>query len=373
MKRPINQTTPTTLTTRAKPGFLPGIIVIIVLLVSSSQLVWAQSAVSGVPNLRLRYPSLGLSQYILGSSCLSLRSGPMDLDCNPAYLAGADKTIFRASVAANNQVSTVNDYREQLDKGDSIGMVNSLLNQSGPMQAEATSAIWYQHDWWAVGYVPFSGGFASYVQNPAYPTVSADVFKESSLFAKAGFVSAGDENLQFGVQARYVERQFFHQQFDLLDVIGSPGSLQIQGQKVFYLEPGVNYQFDGNWESEVSATLTRVAIYQTGAQDPFSPVIDIGLTTSPPFADGHFRTTTHYSNSPEITDVLSRFTQGAIFDFGKVASVSASLGKSSVGLGVNGHYQSVELGVGWRSEDISPDQWNTVQVSTYIFEAGLVF
>lgn len=332
-----------------------------------------EDAVSGIPNFHLDYPAMSLQQYVLGPVCLSLPGSALELSCNPAFLANEEKQQFRLNIAGNDHLIQVNEYRERLNSKDSVGIVDKVLSQSEPVVARASTATWYQRDWWAVGYSPFRGGFASVVRNAAYPEVSAHIYKESELFAKAGMLTLHDQDLQVGLGLRYVDRQFFRKQFDLLDAIGDSSRLKVDSQRVLYAEPGLNYSFDSSWASALSMSLTNVAVVQDGYQSPFHPVFDIGFSTAPPFAGRKLRTSTHYNGNPEQQDLFSRFRWGAIYDFDDVAAVALSLGKSSVAIGANGHIDSVVLGVGWKQEDISPDEWRSTRISTMLFEAGLVF
>jgi hypothetical protein len=349
------------------------IAVLVLMTFSTAEAFSDTSIVNGVGDFRREMPAVNLLQSILGPVCYSLPSTHLDLACNPAFLAREEKTQLRASLTINDRVGDVNDYRTKLEAGDSIGIVNQVLAEHDPMIARATSAIWYQRDWWAIGVLPFRGGFATNVQNPAYPRVAADIYKQSEVFGKAGFLVAGEPKLEVGFQLRYDDTQFFRREFDVLDVIGDPGQLSIESQRALYLEPGINYAFDSAWDSAVSATLTQGAIYQSGAQDGFMPVFDLGFRTAPPFAGGHLVTSTHFNNNPALPDLFSRFLWGAVYDFEKRAAVAVSLGKTVAGVGVMGHYDSVELALGWKTEQVSPDQWQATRVSTLMLEAGLVF
>jgi hypothetical protein len=320
------------------------------------------------------YPGLSLQQAILGPACLSLPASPLDLECNPAFLAKQEKRQLRISLVGSDQLPLVNEYRERLSTNDSIGIVNKVLNQREPLVARASAGVWYQQNWWALGFVPFRGGFASSMRNPAYPSISADIYKESELFGKVGLLTADDPNLQIGFQLRYVERTFFRRQFDLLDAIGDPAKLNIDRQRVLYLEPGLRYSFDGNsWDSTISGTLTQAGVFQDGRKSTFYPVLDLGFSTSPPFAGRKLRTTTHYSNHPDVPDLFSRFRWAAIYDFNNIATVSASIGKSVAGIALGGHIDSVVLALGWKTEDVTLDQWQAARVTTILFECGLVF
>ena len=333
---------------------------------------WADPNIRGIPDFQLEHPSNSLPEFILGPTCLSMVAGPMDLDCNPAFLATEKKRQFRADVSFNDKVKQVNDYREKVESGDSAGIADSILGNRDPNIAQASTALWYQRDWLAVGYVPIRAGLATLVQNQAYPDISADVYKESEFFAKAGYQLPDDPHVKVGLQARYVQRDYFYKEFAAFDAASDPSIIAVQQQKILFLEPGVSYVFDGDWASAISGTVTNLPIYAEGST-PFEPVFDVGFSTTPPFADGKFRTSTHITENPEIQDFFKIFRWGAIYDFDTHASVSMSIAKDEFGVGVNGHIESLVLGVGYKTQQISSSDWDSSQVSTYLFEAGLVF
>lgn len=332
----------------------------------------AASRLQGLPNISAEYPRTTLHEYILGPVCLSLPSSKLELSCNPAFLAYEDKHQFRLDIAGNDHLAQVNAYRERLNANDSVGIANAALGDREPTLARASSVLWYQRDWWALSFAPFRGGFASSTRNAAYPEVAADIYKEYEILGKAGLV-AEDSNLSAGLQLRYVDRQYFRRQFDLLDAIGDPSLLKIEQKRVLYVEPGINYMFESNWSSSVAATVTQLPLAQDGNEREVKPVVDIGLSTAPPiFGERRLRTSTHYTGDG-TSDVMARFRWGALFDLSKNAAMSALIGKSEVGVGLNGHIDSLVLGLGWKTEELTLDQWQTVRVSTVLFETGLMF
>lgn len=336
----------------------------------------ADTRLSGVPNFQTDYPAASLHQYVLGPVCLSLRMGRLDLDCNPAFLAYERKNQFRLNLAFNENIKQVSDYRRKLEDGDSLGIINRVLQEPGPLVAQATTALWYQYERWAIGYMPFRGGFASRIRNPAYPEVTANVYKESEAFAKGGWAISDDRQFVVGLQMRYVERQFFRRQFDLLDLVGDPAQFPIEKQNALYLEPGVAYAFDFEWLTSVSATVTQIPVYQAGAVGPGQPVFDCGFTTSPPIGDQkRLRTSAHFSTNPAYADLFSRFRWGALLILDHNATVSFSVGRNNLGIGIDGHFDSLVLGFGWKAEDVmsGPPGGANARVSSAIVEAGLVF
>lgn len=346
------------------------VILLVGLFMSSS--AFAQSALYGVPNFQLMRPTNTLQEMILGSTCISMPSSPLELSCNPAFLAAEDKRQLRINVAGNDRVTKINKYRLLLENDDTIGIVDGLLQEKEPLVANATLSLWYQREWWAVGVAPLRAGYASFYRNSAYPEISGSVFAEREVFAKAGTSLASDPNVRIGLQARYLHRDFFRKKFALLDAVSDSSIIKIEKQRVLYLEPGMSYAFNEKATNSISAMVSNLAVYQSGNYQPVRPVFDLGFSSAPDFADGRLKTSTHFSNNPDIVDPFALFRAGAIYDFNDL-SVAVSFAKMDMGIGISGHIDSVVLGLGYKTEEIAKDQWQTVQISSWLFEVGLVF
>ncbi len=333
----------------------------------------ASNTLYGVPNFHLMYPSNTLHEMVLGSTCLSLPGSPLELSCNPAFLATEEKRQVRANLALNDRVVEVNKYRLLLEEEDTFGLVNGLLKEKEPLIANAAISLWYQRDWWAIGVVPMRAGYASFFRNSAYPEIAGHVFAEREIFAKAGLSLASDPRVRLGLQARYNERDFFRKQFALLDAVTDNNLIRIEKQKALYLEPGLVYAFDDQARNTLSATVTNVAVYQSGSHQPVRPLFDLGFATAPNFADGKLKTSTHFTNNPEVNDPFQLFRAGVVYDFDQVASISGSIAKTELGLGVNGRIQSLILGVAYKTTEVYMDEWQSARVSTWLAELGLIF
>lgn len=332
----------------------------------------ADTAPRGIRNLFYDNSSLTLGHSILGNSCYSMRMGNLDLDCNPAFLSHSEKRQFRINLIGNDRLSKLNKYRQQLDDKDPVAMVDSL-ERAGHQTTKAAASLWYQDDWWAVGFVPMRAGFTSYTRNPAYPRVSAQVFKELEIFGKVGLLSSDDNRFKVGVQTRYVRRDYIYQEFDVFDVITDRDLVDFKHEDILFVEPGVAYEWDSDWHPTLAATLMNVSVYRRGDTQDFKPLMDVGFGNTWAPVSKRFRSTTHYTHRTERANVFSRFSWSALYDFDDTATAMLTLGDNFVGLGLEGHIDSVVLGVGYKSEQISPDQWYTKQISTWLFQAGLVF
>lgn len=345
---------------------------LIFLMLLGSGAARAQSTLYGIPNFQTSQPANTLQDLILGATCTSMPASPLELSCNPAFLASEEKRQFRVDGVTNDRIGTMNKYRHLLEANDSVGLVDGLLQEKEPLMANASVRLWYQRDWWAIGVTPVRAGYVSFFRNSAYPEITGSAFADREVFAKAGMKLASDENLRVGLQLRYVDRSFFRKQFALLDAVNDQSLIRIDKQQVAYLEPGVSYALNEKGTSALSAMISQMAVYQGGASQPLRPVFDLGYSSAPDFFDGRLKTSTHVSVNPDIDDTFAMFRAGLVYDFDFV-SVLASFASQELGAGVQGRIDSLVLGLGYRTQEIAKDSWQKERVSSWLFEIGLVF
>lgn len=332
----------------------------------------AGANVSGVPNLFQDSPALTVPHIVQGRACYSLRASYLDLDCNPAQMATQEKRLFRANLIGNDELSTVNEYRKQLDDDDSTTVAESLLNQDSQLIAKAATSIWYQHDWWAIGIVPVRAGIAYLRRNAAYPEISVHAFKEMELFGKIGLYSSDDQNLKVGFQTRYLRREYVYQEFYALDALTDSSVVKLRHQDALYLEPGITYTWDAEWRPEFSAMLSNLAVYQRGSHMPMDPLIDFGFSSNF-FQFKNFRSATHYTHDSDNSEYLRALSWSGIYDHSDLFSVQLTLGKDLFATGIEGHLGFLTLGAAYRNEQMAIDRWASQTVSSFTFEIGLVF
>ena len=333
---------------------------------------WAAAAAPAVPNLFNDAPSLTVPQIVLGRSCYSLRASYLDLDCNPAFLAGEEKILFRANIVGNDRLNLVNNYRKQLNNDDTVGVAESLLQQNSQVIAKAASSFWYQHEWWAIGLVPVRAGVAYLRRNPAYPEISVNAYKELELFGKVGLFSSEDENLRVGLQTRYVNRDYIYQRFYALDAVTDPTLVKLRHQSALYLEPAMAYSWNAEWKPEVSWTVANLAVAQEGDHLPMQPIFDIGFSSNFLEIEG-FRSTTHYAYNKNNPDMITALTWSGVYDYEDLFSTYLTLGKSLFGLGAEARWYALTFGVCYRTEQVLVDRWVAHTISSFTFDLGLVF
>ena len=333
----------------------------------------AFSRPSGVPNLFEDGPQYTAQQYLLGNSCYSLRASPIDLECNPAFLAQSRKTAFQFSIWGTDQVLAVYDYYGQLNADDSLGVVDTLLNERGPLLAKASASFWYQNEWWAVGVVPARGGFAYLNRNPAFPEISTIAFREWELFGKVGLFTAADENFQVGLQSRFVQREYVYQQFYADDVFADPSLLPIRNQSTLYLEPGFAYEWDSSLRPTLAGMVRNISLFQTGDQLPSRPIFEIGFSSGLGHSLQGFRGTTHYSTQAPDDQFFRGFSWSGMYEFSENFNSSITLGQNLFGFGANCKLWFATLGGSFKSQDVMIDNWTKANVSTFALDLGAEF
>ncbi len=330
----------------------------------------AQASIQGVPSPLSNGPSLTLHQRNLDRSCFSLKAGPRDLDCNPAFLADSEKRILRFNLIGDNNVLKLDEYRDQVDRDDIIGAANDFLNDAEPVQAHASASVWYQNNWWAIGYVPVRASVSYLHRNPSYPEISAYGFQESEVFAKAGFLSTESKNIRVGVQARYVQRDFIYQKFYALDAALDPDIIELESNKALYIEPAFAFSWESDLEPTLSWVLTDLPIFQQGTEIRKHPTSDFGfssLTWLP-----NLRTTTHYHRR-QGTDFSRHLSWSAIYEFDETAAISVHTGRDISGIAFDGHISIFVAGISYRNEKFDVDSWNSSRIRSTTIELGLTF
>lgn len=326
----------------------------------------------GVPSLMSEGPNLTLHQSIIGRACFSMAASAQDLDCNPAFLADSDKRNLRLNFTGNDQAKNFADTWKSLKSDDAVDVAEDLLNDRDPKQAQAAFSAWYQKGYWAAGLVPIRTGLSYLQRNEAYPQLSVYGYQETEAFYKIGLVSEENKDLRIGLQTRYVARKYIYQKFYALDALADPDIIELNKQRVLYVEPGFAYTFDAPWKPTLAAMISNLPLYQSGDKTPWRPEFDVGLSTSYPGFLPHFRSTTHYHRTAG-TDIAHAFSWTGIYDFERFGATSITLGDGLFGAGIDGHIAMVTVGIGYRNERIDVDSWNKKNVESTFFELGLNF
>lgn len=333
------------------------------------------SSLRSIPNFFYEYPSSSIEDLVLGRGCLSLHPSKLGLACNPAYLAESKNHQLRFNAMFDSNLHKALAYNDEVKDRDYVGVVRRLVEQRSPVVTRDSASAWYQRNNWAVIATPLRVGFATSVENPAYPEVATQIYRESELAGKMGFNIAENPNLKFGLQARFVQRQYIYQDFDVTSALADPTIVQFHKENIFFLEPGMTYRWDNSWDPMVSATLTNMRVAGSGARSNTTPIFDIGTSSRPAFLNNRLQTTLHFTSRADIPDFGRRFRLGGIYQFdgANEIALSSSIAAGEYALGISGHIDSVVLGFAYKYENLSLSDWNKATVSSGIVQLGLVF
>lgn len=331
------------------------------------------NSLRSIPNFFNEYPATTIEDLVLGRTCLSLRPTKLGLACNPADLANSEVHQFRINTLVDNNLPKALAFTDDVKDHDYVGVTRRLLEQKNPVVTRDSASIWYQREWWAIMYTPMRAGFATYVENPAYPEVATQIYRQTDITGKMGFTADADPDLKFGIQGRFISRDYVYQNFDVLSALSDPRVIQISNEKALYLEPGITYGWKGAWDPTISATLTNLRVAGSGRRANTSPIVDIGYATRPDFLKKRLQTSFHFSSRDDVGNITRRFRWGGIYEFDNAIAVSFDMAAGEYAAGVSGHIDSVVLGLAYKYENLSPSEWTNTSVSSLIFQLGLVF
>lgn len=326
-----------------------------------------------LPNFFYDGQNYTTEHVLLGRTCYSLPGSWISLSCNPAELAREEKHVFRMHILLDGNFSEVSEYGKLLINKNNYGLVERLVQQRGSMSSRSQFSIWYQRDWWALSVVPVRFSYASFITNPAYPVIAANIVRESEVSFKSGFYLSDNTNWQFGFEMRAVDRDFLYQDFALLDAVADPDLIRIRNSTALYFEPALIYRFsDDAWKPSVSFAITNIELANSSAVVKTKPSGELGFSAEPEFADGKLVTTTHITMQQEIQELSERLRWAAIYKTGW-ADFIASLAKKDYGVGVSTEINTIVLGFTFRQEELNSNQWKTEHVSSYNIDLGLSF
>jgi hypothetical protein len=311
--------------------------------------------------------------FVLGRTCYSLKASRLSLDCNPAMMAGETKRNLNLQVNLDDNVKEVYGYGSELQDKNSDGLLRRILNNPKPLTANEVAAAWWQYDWWAVSVVPARLNVATVVRNPAYPVVTSHVSLQREVSARGGLFVSEDPRLRVGANVRFVENRQLRKEFELFDVAAGTEDIAVKQSESIFVEPAMAYAFDTGWESQLSFVLTHLAVYESSNEIPDAARPEIGYSTTPNFLDHKLRTSIHYTARPDVASTMDKFRFGGIFEFSDQLASSFTIGGSELGLGLLGRIDSLDLGIGAKTEKFILHGEEIDNVNTVLFQAGLNF
>ncbi len=331
--------------------------------------------VTAVPNMFYRPSVLTLEHSVLGSSCYSIKASKYSLDCNPALMHYNQEKQVRLNILADKRLEKLWNYGQKIREEDVSGVVTDIIDRSEATASTLSTSLWYQHNWWAIGYVPLRIQHASNVLNPAYPELSVSLIKESELFFRAGVGFQNLEGLTAGINVSYLNQEYIHGQEYLFDLFSNDELTKVRKNKLLRIEPGLAYQFDeDNWKPVFSVALTHIDLHATeSTYKKLLPGVEVGLSSTPQFAKGRLITSTHYSINEPGVQPFKRLRWAARYDFDGHYSVLANIAKGDYGFGFGFNIDSVILSAAYKNEELDYARWDSKSSETMMIEAGLQF
>lgn len=348
--------------------------IILIGLVFCSITSWS-SQVTAIPNMFYEHSFLTIEDTILGSTCYSIKASQNSLDCNPALMHYNQDEQLRFNLLIDKRLEDLLDYSKKIKNEDISGLVDKITKHPEATASRLAGSVWYQKNWWAIGYVPVRLKHASNIVNPAYPQVSLSLIKESEIFLRAGVGFYSIEGLTAGISLSYMNQKYIHGQEDLFDIIADPDLTKVKKNDLIRIEPGLAYRFKNDaWRPIFSVTLTHIDIYASeGSYKKLPPGMEVGLSSTPEFAKGRLITSTHYSLNEPGVEPFKRLRWGARYDFDGLYSITANVAKGDYGVGAGVTIDSLTLGFGYKNEELDFARWNSKSSESFMAELGLRF
>jgi len=313
-----------------------------------------------------------VENFILGRTCFSVSGSSTNLPCSPAHLADSSVQMLRFNIFADNEFSDVLKFAEELDKGNTKNLANRLLEHNRPVTHQISATSWYRNDWWAITLTPLQASVSSVSTNPSYPTVSTSLSRSEEISMRAGLIFAEENKLRFGGNLRLLSRSELREEFELYEVMSGAQEVKVTDNNVVYFEPAFSYLFNSTWHSEITATVTNVALYKKEKLSD-SPTLEFGYVTVPDFLDGKFRSALHLTTREDLPKFADKILWGGHYQISDLINLSASLGSNQYGIGLTGFVDSVVYGLGYRAEEVYSPYDSPQNVKNILFEIGLQF
>lgn len=307
-----------------------------------------------------------LSHRVLGANCSGFRSLRTEIPCNPSLITLRDESeqityfedsLFGLNVFFGDDYETLYKNRELLKSEDKLLLAQSLLGEPDAVRFQGSGLVWLRMPYFVVWYQPLRWTYFSNVQNPAYPMISVHAMQESNLAAAWGGVL--DKNLKMGVQFRYFERTFVHEEFLLFDAIPEiENYFQSKKQKGFLIEPGFSYNVEETsdlirfWKPMLSFNMTNLGWVDNKYEfAPMKPIGDLGLSVSPKAPVGELEFGLNYRVIGPIEKHRTARV-GAQYRLG-VASALLAYEVDQWSAGLSSAYKNISAGIMYERNKIS--------------------
>ncbi len=308
-----------------------------------------------------------ISQATLGPLCSSIRAIKNEPACNPALL-GEDPleeqpfsntlipgNAFGVNLFFGHDVDVLYKNRDLISGEDKAALAQSLMSETEAIRFEASTLLWWRGERASLSYQPMRVTYFSDVRNPTFPDLAVHALQEQSVQGQVGgFVN---ENLRLGVQLRYVDRKFVHEQFNFFDALPQLDQyLQVKKQSAFFVEPGLAYEFNHTEELKDWRPLLTLNLSQTGwlsqsyDEAPVTPILDSGFSVSAPVAVGELELGFNYRFTTTVS-LERKFRFGGLYRLG-FFQVQAGWDTDEWSLGAQASFQGLGIGMLYRQVEL---------------------
>jgi hypothetical protein len=172
--------------------------------------------------------------------------------------------------------------------------------------------------------------------------------------------------LQGGIQARFVERQFIQNEFTLFEAIAEGQDvLKRRDQNVLYLEPGLVWFFEGTWKPKASLLMSNFGFANHQFEETKAiPVLDAGTSVSPALGFGELELGVNYRISEMKPNMWDRLGFGADYKLGLI-EVMMGWGTEYLNFGLMSSFWSAHVAIlfasqRYRDADLHDEYRNTI-------------
>ncbi|MCB0343085.1 MAG: hypothetical protein H6626_06450 [Pseudobdellovibrionaceae bacterium] len=310
-------------------------------------------ALASVNSLWPDYYSNGMTlntvQLGLQSLCSVFPVKNSAMPCNPAMLTVAPQSFSEANIYVGNAYDEVKKIRDLLKEEKSLDFIETLFDQGELLRAQGGIGLAFRSKHFAGAFVPYHVTYHSQLRNPYHPILSVHAMQERSLSGQVG--GAFDRDFFWGVQLRYVHREFVDDEFSLYDELASSETiLNVKKQQALYFEPGIVYKLSEGWDSYFSALMTN---WGTADKDydevSFSPQFDLGFSVVPPLELGQLSLGVVFRANRDSKTLNEMWRLGGTYELGLMG---AQWGWSDrdLSLGVTTSFDKLKVGLLYKRE-----------------------
>jgi hypothetical protein len=321
-----------------------------------------------------------LSHSALGPVCSSMRTIRSEPACNPALL-GEDASdderasrllpmgVFGANLFFGDDYETLYKNKDLISDNDKMKLAQSLMSETKPIRFESSVLMWWRSEKMAVSYQPMRWTYFSDVRNQSYPDIAIHGMQEQSMQAQVGGFL--DENWRAGVQVRFVDRKFVHEEFNLFQAMPTlQDHFQVRTQRAFFIEPGIAYELNQTEELERWRPLLALNVSQTGWLDrnyddvPVKPIFDAGFSLSPPVSYGEVEVGLNYRWTSYVSEER-KFRLGALYRLA-LAEFYAGYDPDEWSMGFSSTFRAFSAGLMYKRTQLDDDSQERFEDSTFV-------